>query len=175
MSNTWKADPTHSEIGFKVKHMMFTNVSGKFDSYEVTVITEDNTFKNADVQFEAEISSLNTGNPDRDNHLRGEDFFNIESSPKLTFDGQITESSEGHQLLGELAMNGQSKQVIMPVDFGGVIKDPWGNDKAVFSINGKISRKDWGLTWNSALETGGVLVSDEVRVVIELQLVEAKQ
>lgn len=170
-TTTWEIDPAHSEIGFKVKHMMFTNVSGKFDQYQGTVVTQDEEFKNAEVHFSAEISSVNTGNADRDKHLRSADFFNSETNPQLTFDGRLNQNGSSYELVGELTMNGVSKQVNFPTEFSGLMKDPWGNTKAALTIEGRLNRKDWGLTWNSALETGGVLVSDEVRLNIEVQLV----
>lgn len=174
MSTTkWTIDPTHSEIGFKVKHMMFTNVSGKFEKYDATLTAEDDTFKNAEVKFSADVSSINTGNPDRDNHLRSADFFNAEDNPKLTFNGTLFQASGGkYELSGDLTMNGQTRHVGLPAEFGGLMTDPWGNTKAALSIEGRINRKDWGLTWNSALEAGGVLVSDEVRLTIEIQMVK---
>lgn len=170
----WAIDPAHSEIGFKVKHMMFTNVSGKFDNYEATFATNDDDFNNAEVTFSAEIASINTANPDRDTHLKSADFFNAESHPKMTFKGTLSNTGSGshYGLAGELSMNGQTKPVTLPAEFSGLMKDPWGNTKAGLSIEGKINRKDWGLVWNSALETGGVLVSEEVRLNIELQLVK---
>ena len=169
----WKIDPSHSQIGFRVKHMMFTTVSGTFDRYDATITTNDDSFKNAEVQFSADADSVNTGNADRDTHLKSADFFNSEANPKIDFKGTLFQTGSGYELSGSLTMNGRSQQISLPVEFGGILKDPWGNDKAVMAIEGRISRKDWGLTWNSALETGGVLVSDEVRVAIELQLVKA--
>ena len=174
MSTTkWIIDPTHSEIGFKVKHMMFTNVSGKFDRYEAAIITDNENFKNAEVQFSADASSINTANADRDNHLRSADFFNAEANPKITFNGTLFQSPAGsYELSGDLTINGKSNHIGLPVEFSGELTDPWGNKKIALSMEGKISRKDWGLTWNSALETGGVLVSDEVRLNIEVQLMK---
>ncbi len=173
METKWKIDTTHSQIGFKVKHMMFTTVSGTFDKYDATITTQDDNFDNAKVEFSADAESVNTANADRDQHLRSADFFNAEANPKIEFNGTLVKSGSGYQLDGNLSMNGQTKKVALPVEFGGIMKDPWGNEKAVMAVEGKISRKDWGLTWNSALEAGGVLVSDDVRVAIELQLVKA--
>ena len=176
MSTTkWVIDPTHSEIGFKVKHMMFTNVAGKFNKYDATITSENDDFQGADFQFSADIDSIDTGNTDRDNHLKSADFFNGEENPKLTFRSSsfVKEDGENYQLSGDLTLNGITKFVQLPVEFSGVMKDPWGNEKIGLNITGKINRKDWGLTWNSALETGGVLVSDEVRLNIEVQLVKS--
>ncbi len=173
MATTWKIDPTHSEIGFKVKHMMFTNVSGKFEQYDGTIVTQDDSFENAEAEFSADIKSINTGNADRDNHLRSADFFNSESNPKLTFKSKsVLRNGDDYEMTGDLTINGVTKSVTLPVEYSGLMTDPWGNTKAGLNINGKINRKDWGLNWNSVLETGGVLVSDEVRLNVELQLVK---
>jgi len=170
----WAIDPTHSEIGFKVKHMMFTNVSGKFGTYDATIVTENDDFENATIEFSADINSINTNNVDRDNHLKSADFFDAENHPKLTFKASSFTKKEDHdyELAGDLSLRGVSKPVKFPVEFSGLMKDPWGNTKVGITILSKINRKDWGLNWNSALETGGVLVSDEVRLDIELQLVK---
>jgi polyisoprenoid-binding protein YceI len=169
----WAIDPTHSEIGFKVKHMMFTNVSGKFDKYEGAFLTEGDDFNNATIEFSADVESINTGNADRDNHLRSADFFDAANHPKLTFKASSFSKSDEHnyELAGDLSLHGVTKFVKLPVEFSGLMTDPWGNTKAGLIITGKINRKEWGLNWNSALETGGVLVSDEVRLNIELQLI----
>lgn len=171
----WAIDPTHSEIGFKVKHMMFTNVSGKFDKYEATVTTENDNFENASIEFSGDINSINTGNTDRDNHLKSADFFDGENHSKLTFKSTSFKKLDdaNYELTGDLNIRGFSKSVKFPVEFSGIMTDPWGNTKVGLNISGKINRKDWGLNWNSALETGGVLVSDEVKLIIELQF--AKQ
>lgn len=171
----WSIDPTHSEIGFKVKHMMFTNVSGKFNDYEATITSDKNNFENASINFSADIKSIDTGNTDRDNHLRSADFFDIENNPKMTFkSSSFTKVDDGsYELTGKLNIRGTEKEVKLPVEFSGIMTDPWGNTKIGLNITGKINRKDWGLNWNSALEAGGVLVSDDVRLNIELQF--AKQ
>lgn len=163
-------DSTHSEIGFKVKHMMFTNVSGKIQVYSASVEAENDDFSNAKISFEGDASSISTGNADRDAHLRSADFFDVENHPKITFTS--TSFNPEGKLEGNLEIRGISKPVSFDVDFGGLAKDPWGNTKLGMSLTGKINRKEWGLNWNSALETGGVLVSDEVKFIIELQLVK---
>lgn len=164
-------DQSHSEIGFKVKHMMFTNVSGKIDVYNATVEADNDNLENATITFEGDASSISTGNNDRDNHLKSGDFFDVENHPKINF--KSTKFDPQGKLEGELEIRGVSKPVVLDVDFGGTGKDPWGNTKLGMNLTGKVNRKDWGLNWNSALETGGVLVSDEVRFNIELQF--AKQ
>lgn len=164
-------DQSHSEIGFKVKHMMFTNVSGKIDVYSATIEAADDGLENATVLFEGDASSISTGNNDRDNHLKSGDFFDVENHPKIKF--KSTKFNPKGKLEGELEIRDVSKPIVLDVDFGGTGKDPWGNTKLGMTLSGKINRKDWGLNWNSALETGGVLVSDEVRLNIDLQF--AKQ
>ncbi len=169
----WAIDPTHSEIGFKVKHMMFTNVSGKFGTYDATIATEDDNFENAAIEFSADIDSISTNNADRDNHLKSGDFFDAENHPKLTFKAtSFTKDGDDYELTGDLTLRGVTKSVKFPAEFSGLMQDPWGNTKAGLNIYGKINRKDWGLNWNSALETGGVLVGEEVKLNIELQLIK---
>ncbi len=170
----WTIDPTHSEIGFKVKHMMFTNVSGKFQEFEATAETEEELFENVNFEFNAKTNSLSTGNSDRDAHLNSEDFFDSENHPEIAFKSTSYKkvSNGEYELKGDLTLRGVSKPVILDVEFHGTALDPWGNKKAGFGITGKINRKDWGLNWNSALEAGGVLVGEEVKLVIELQFVK---
>ncbi len=163
-------DSAHSEIGFKVKHMMFTNVSGKIEVYNASIEADNDALENAKITFEGDASSISTGNADRDGHLKSTDFFDVENYPKLTFTS--TSFDPNGKLVGDLTIRDISKPVSLDVDFGGTAKDPWGNIKLGMSLTGKINRKDWGLNWNSALETGGVLVSDEVKFDIELQFLK---
>ncbi len=168
MATKWILDPSHSELTFKVKHMMISNVKGAFDTFNAEIEAEDDTFKQAKVTATIEADSIDTNNADRDKHLKSGDFFDTEKYPQITF----TADSLGENVTGELTINGVTKPVQLKVDFGGINKDPWGNTKAGFSVEGKISRKEWGLNWNAALETGGVLVSDEVKVAADLQFVK---
>ena len=169
----WAIDPTHSEIGFKVKHMMFTNVSGKFKNYEATITTQDDNFENATIEFSADINSINSNNDDRDNHLKSADFFDAEKYPKLTFKAtSFTKKGDEYELTGDLTIKEITKSVKFSAEFSGLMQDPWGNTKAGLNVYGKINRKDWGLNWNSALKTGGVLVGEEVKLDIELQFVK---
>ena len=169
MATKWNLDPTHSEITFKVKHMMISNVKGEFRNFSAEIEAEDDTFKNAKVNATIQTDSIDTNNADRDAHLKGEDFFNAAKNPTITF----SSDSLNDDITGNLTINGITKPVKLDVDFGGINVDPWGNTKAGFSFEGKISRKDFGLNWNAALETGGVLVSDEVKIAGELQFVKA--
>lgn len=174
MSTTkWAIDPTHSSIGFVVKHMMFTKVRGNFEKYDATIISDETDFSHATIEFSADIDSINTNNADRDKHLKSADFFDAEKNPKLTFKASsFTKAGDDYEIAGDLSMNGVTKFVKLPAEFSGMMTDPWGNTKAGLNISGKINRKDWGLNWNSALETGGVLVSEEVKLEIELQLLK---
>ena len=171
----WVADPTHSEISFKVKHMMMTNVTGTFGQFSVDAETEAEDFSSAKVSFAAQIASINTGNEQRDGHLKSADFFDTEKNPELKFvsTSMTKKDDENYVLNGDLTIGEVTNSVSLDVEFGGINKDPWGNQKAGFSINGKINRKEFGLTWNAALETGGVLVSEDVKLAAEIQLVKA--
>ena len=170
----WNLDPTHSEIGFKVKHMMITNVSGSFEKFDAKVETEDDDFTTADVEFIAEVGSITTHNTDRDNHLKSDDFFAAEKFPELKFKSTKIEKKDDEEyvLHGALTIRDVTKSLKFDVEFGGIGKDPWGNEKAGFTVTGKIRRTDFNLNWNAALETGGVLVSEEVKILAEVQFVK---
>ncbi|MFN3940703.1 MAG: YceI family protein, partial [Chitinophagales bacterium] len=170
----WMADKAHSEIGFKVKHMMVTNVSGKFTDYDVTVHTDGEDFETAEVTFSARTTSVTTGAEARDSHLRSADFFDSETYPELKFKstGVKKTHANAYVMRGDLTIKAITNEVQLHVEFGGILKDPWGNDKAGFTLSGKINRKEWGLNWNAALEAGGVLVSDDVRLNIDIQIVK---
>ena len=168
MATKWLLDPTHSEITFKVKHMMISNVKGQFQTFNAEIESEDDTFQNAKATAFIDVDSIYTNNADRDAHLRNSDFFNTELNPKITFDS----NSLNGDVTGNLTINGVTKPVALDIEFGGINVDPWGNTKAGFSFEGKIKRSDFGLTWNAALETGGVMVSDDVKIAGELQFVK---
>lgn len=170
----WVADPAHSEILFKVKHLMITNVKGEFRKFDAEVFTNGSDFSNAAIKATLDASSIFTNNPDRDAHLKSPDFFDVENFNALSFESSSLKKvdDEAYQLNGWLTIKGISKEVTLDVEFGGLNKDPWGNEKAGFSLSGRINRKEWGLNWNAALETGGVLVSDEVKISAEVQLVK---
>lgn len=170
----WTLDPAHSEILFKVKHMMITNVKGEFRKFTAELNSDGKDFMADSIKVNLEASSIFTNSDDRDTHLKSADFFDVENHKELTFVGTTLKKidDENFQLRGNLTIKGVSKEVELDVEFGGINKDPWGNEKAGFSLSGKINRKDWGLTWNAALETGGVLVSDEVKLSAEVQFVK---
>lgn len=168
----WVADPAHSELLFKVKHLMISNVKGEFKNFNVEIDGED--FKTSNINVSIDSASVFTNSDDRDNHLKSADFFDVENYKEITFHSTAFQAKgdENYKLTGMLTIKGVSKEVTLDVEFGGINKDPWGNEKAGFSISGKINRKDWGLNWNSALETGGVLVSDEVKINAEIQFLK---
>jgi polyisoprenoid-binding protein YceI len=169
----WALDPTHSEIHFKVKHLMITTVTGSFKSFTAAAETETEDFSNASISFSADTASVDTGNEQRDGHLKSADFFDAEKFPTLSFvSTSYTKSGDDYALTGDLTIKDVTKSVTLAVEFGGVAKDPWGNTKAGFTLSGKINRKDFGLSWNAATETGGVLVSEEVKLLAEIQLVQ---
>jgi polyisoprenoid-binding protein YceI len=172
----WIIDPMHSEVGFKVKHLMFSNVRGTFKEYDAEIYTDEEDFTNAEISFRIKPASISTGDEKRDAHLRNADFFDVENFQEINFTAHsiVKQNNKGnYELMGDLTMKGITKQIKLDVEFGGMVKDPWGNHKAIFTITGKINRKDWGLNWNAALETGGVLVSEDVWINCEVQL--AKQ
>ncbi len=170
----WSVDPTHSEILFKVRHMMIANVKGEFRKFTADLNTERDDFKDASIRVQIVAASIFTNEDNRDNHLKGPDFFDAATYPEITFKGTSFKKTvdENYVLEGTLTIKGVSKPVTLDVEFGGINKDPWGNEKAGFSVSGTINRKDFGLNWNAALETGGVLVSDEVKIIVEAQFVK---
>lgn len=170
----WVLDPTHSELVFKVKHLMITNVKGEFTNFSAEIHSNGEDFSKASVKATIDATSISTNNTDRDAHLKSPEFFDTEAHKELTFEGtSFTKSDDStFKLTGNLTIKGISKEVTFNVDFGGLNKDPWGNEKAGFSLEGKINRKDWGLNWNAALETGGVMVSEEVKVSAEMEFVK---
>jgi polyisoprenoid-binding protein YceI len=171
----WGLDPAHSEVTFKVRHMMISNVAGAFHKYDVQVETEEEDFMTAKVSFTADVDSVSTKNEQRDTHLRSPDFFDVNKYPQIKFNATKYESVDhdgSYNLYGDLTIRDVTKPIKLSVEFGGVIKDPWGNTRAGFTINGKINRKDYGLNWNNVTEAGGLVVSDEVRIFCEIELVK---
>lgn len=171
----WALDPAHSELQFKVKHMMVSNVTGEFSHFNVDVASSADDLQDAEIKFSADVDSISTGNGQRDEHLKSGDFFNSKDHPQILFNStsfkKLNDDGD-YELEGDLTIRGVAKPVKLQVNFGGSAKDPWGNIKAGFSLAGKINRKDWDLNYNAALETGGVLLSDEVRILAELQLAQ---
>jgi polyisoprenoid-binding protein YceI len=173
----WIIDPAHSEIGFKVKHLMITNVKGVFKEFDASIYTTNEDFMSAEVDFYLNPGSVDTGDANRDAHLRGADFFDAENFKQIHFTSDFAvdkvDNDGSYEVWGDLTVKGIKKQIKLSVEFGGIMKDPWGNHKAGMTINGKINRTDFGLNWNAALEAGGVLVSEEVRIIGDIQLVKA--
>jgi polyisoprenoid-binding protein YceI len=174
MSTKWLIDPAHSEIHFKVKHLMISNVTGKFKQFTVSAETEGDDFsKTSNIVFSADVHSIDTGNEQRDTHLKSSDFFNGETHSKIHFHSESYVKKGDKELLhGNLTMHGMTKPVTVEVELGGVAKDPYGQTKAGFTISGKFSRKEFGMTYNAATETGGVLIGDEVKFNGEIQLIK---
>ncbi|QOR66015.1 YceI family protein [Cytobacillus suaedae] len=172
----WAVDPTHSSVEFSIKHMMFTNVRGAFNSFDASIVADPTDLTSADITFSVDLSSIDTRNADRDNHLRSADFFDVENKPSMTFTStNISRKSDNeYDVTGDLSLNGVTKSQNFLVTFEGSGKDPWGNEKAGFSVEGTINRSDFGLTWNAALETGGVLVGDKVKVSLQIQAAKAE-
>ncbi len=168
----WVLDLSHSELNFKVKHLMISNVKGEFRKFEAEVDGED--FASSGIHVTIDASSIFTNDDARDAHLKSADFFDVEKYREIGFKSTSFKKTdnENYKLTGQLEMRGVTRTVELDVEFGGTNKDPWGNEKAAFSLSGRINRKDWGLNWNAALETGGVLVSDEVLISGDIQLVK---
>lgn len=171
----WAIDPMHSEIQFKVKHLVISTVTGSFTSFEGTLDTDDENFEGSSITFSAETSSVSTNNADRDGHLKSGDFFDAEKYPKLSFAStSFTKiGDDEYELKGNLTIKDVTKEVTLKVEHGGVMVDPYGNTKAGFEINGKINRKDFGLSWSAVTEAGGVVVGDDVKLQLNVQV--AKQ
>ncbi len=167
----WSLDPNHSELRFKVKHLGISNVTGSFQVFSGNVTSSDETFSDAKVAFSADAASITTQNDSRDQHLKSADFFDVEHFQAISFETD-TFNAASEKIVGTLTIKDVALPVTFDVEFDGIAKDPWGNLKAGFSFSGKIKRTDWGLAWNAALETGGVLVSEDVRIQGEVQFVK---
>jgi polyisoprenoid-binding protein YceI len=172
--STYKIDAMHSEIHFKIRHLMITNVTGSFSKFEGTMETSKDDFSDAKISFSAEVASINTNNAQRDGHLISADFFDAEKYPEIKFisTGITKKNDEDYKLSGNLTIRDVTKPVDLDVTFGGTMNDMYGQSKAGFEITGKINRKDFGLSWNAATETGGVVLSEEVKLALNVQLVK---
>jgi polyisoprenoid-binding protein YceI len=175
MANTkWALDPTHSEVEFKVRHLMITTVTGQFQKFSGSVETEGEDFTTARIKFSAEIDSISTNNLQRDQHLKNSDFFDAANHPSLDFvSGRLEKiSDDEYKLHGTLTMRGVSKDITLNVESGGVVLDPWGNTRAGFTVTGKINRTDFGVSFGAVTETGNVVLSDEVKIAAGVQFVK---
>ena len=176
MATKWILDPSHSEVQFKVKHMMISNVSGEFTKFDASVETEGDDFQTAKVTFTVDVDSLTTKNEQRDGHLKSVDFFDAGNFPQMKFISTKYENVDNdgsYEVYGDLTIRGITKPVKLDAEFGGVIKDPWGSTRAGITVTGKINRKEFGLTWSGTTETGSLIVSDEVRLHVALEFVKA--
>ena len=171
----WTADPVHSEIQFKVRHLMISTVTGYFKKFDIQVVAEEEDFTKASkILFTADINSIETNNAQRDTHLKSDDFFAAEKHPQITFESKKFEkiTQEKYELTGDLTIRDTKKTISVDVEFGGIVKDPWGNTRAGFHVDGKINRKDFGLKWSAVTEAGQVVVSDEIKIHCEVELVK---
>jgi polyisoprenoid-binding protein YceI len=173
MSTTkWIIDPTHSEVAFKVKHLVISTVTGYFRKFEGAAESASEDFNGASVTFSLDVNSIDTNQSDRDQHLKSADFFDTASFPSIAFAGKLVNQGGEYQLQGDLTLKGITQQVTLDVTYGGTVADPYGQTKAGFEIEGKLNRKDFGLTWSAITEAGSVVVSDQVRLQLSVQLVK---
>ena len=174
----WSIDQAHSEISFKVKHLMISNVKGSFKVFDAIIYTAEKDFTTAEIDLWIESSSIETGDAMRDEHLKSVDFLDIEKHKQISFTSSTMSKSDANgniELWGELTLVGITKNIKLDVQFGGMAKDPWGNEKAGFTVSGKINRKDWELKWNTLMEAGGLLVGEEVIITCEVELTNSGQ
>lgn len=168
-NTNWSIDTAHSEIAFKVKHMMISTVTGHFEDFQATAKTNGDKFDGASLEFSAKTASLNTKNKDRDTHLKSDDFFNSEKFPEIKF---VSKSFDGEKLVGDLTIRDVTKEITLDAEFNGIAVDPYGQTKAGFEIRGEVNRKDFNLTWNAVTEAGSIVVSDKVKLVIDVQFIK---
>jgi len=168
---TWAIDPTHSEVQFKVKHLVISTVTGTFKKFEGAIESENEDFDGATASFKLDVDSIDTNVEARDGHLKSDDFFNAAAYPHLTFTGTLKKKSgSDYQLVGPLTIRDITKEVVLSVEFGGQTVDGYGQTKAGFEISGKINRKEFGLKWDAVTEAGGVVVADEVKLQLNVQV-----
>lgn len=172
--STYKIDAAHSEITFKVKHLMITNVTGSFSKFDATMESAAADFSDAKINFEADVNSISTNNADRDGHLKSDDFFSAEKYPTISFKSTsfVNKGGSDYTLTGDLTIRDITKSVSFPVEFGGTVTDPYGQVKSGFEIAGKFNRSDFGLTWSAVTEAGGVVLSDEVKLHLNVQMIQ---
>lgn len=174
---TWQIDSSHSHINFTARHMMISKVRGSFENFSGTVNFDEENPTNTTVSVAVDLTSLNTRDEQRDGHLKSPDFFDVENYPTMKFVGTRVEQIDENngRLYGQLTIKDITKEVVLDVEYAGIAKSPWGTESAGFSATGSLNRKEWGLNWNQALETGGVLVGDKINIEIELELVKQAQ
>jgi len=176
-AETYTIDKQHSEASFQIRHLGISNVRGRFGDFDGTINIDSAKPESSSVEFTIKAASIDTGAADRDKHLRSADFFDVEKFPTITFKSTKVAPKGGnsYDVTGTLTMHGVSKEITIPVTHLGFVKDPWGNDKAGFELNTTLNRKDFGLTWNKALETGGLLVGEDVKISINLETAKKKE
>ncbi|GAB1429934.1 YceI family protein [Ignavibacteria bacterium] len=170
----WKEDASHSTIGFSAKHMVISNVNGKFNDYSINVKSDKPDFSDAKIDVRIKATSINTENDRRDNHLRNDDFFAADKFPEISFVSSSMKKLKGnkYKVTGNLTMRGITKQVTFDAELGGVVKDPWGNHRAGFTLTGSINRFDYGLKWNDMIEAGGLVVGETIKIACEVELLK---
>lgn len=169
----WSIDLAHSNITFKVRHLMIAHVRGEFKTFDANIYTSGKDFTTAEIDVWIDASSITTGDVQRDEHLKSLDFLDVQNHKQITFVASTIVKAEEkgkHKLWGELTMIGVTKNVVLDVEFGGILNDPWGNERAGFTVSGKFNRTDWGLVWNTTVEAGGIMVSDEISIDCEIEL-----
>ena len=170
---TWTIDTTHTEVGFKVKHLVVSTVSGKFTTFEGKLNSEKDDFSDAKISFTADIDSIHTGNEQRDNHLKSADFFDAANHPKLIFSSTAVEKDgNDYKITGDLTIRETTKQVVLNAEFGGIEKSPYGQIVAGFEITTKINRQDFGLHWGALTEAGGLVVANDVKIIVNVELIK---
>jgi polyisoprenoid-binding protein YceI len=172
----WKLDPAHTQVEFKARHMMITTVRGRFADVSGTVVVDEDNPNNSRVEVEIDANSIDTRESDRDTHLKSEDFLDVEKHPEITFrskriEGAHREAGDEFKVVGDLTIRGETREVVLDARYEGRGTDPWGGERAGFSASTKIDRREWGLTWNAALETGGILVSNDLDIELQVQAV----
>lgn len=172
----WNIDKSHSNVGFSVTHLVISEVTGQFKSFNADIETKNDDFTDAKINFTIDVASISTENEGRDKHLKSDDFFNAEKFPKITFVGKSFKKVDGkkYKLVGDFTIRDVTKQITLDVIFNGTVKDPWGNTKAGFKISGEINRMDYNVKWNNLIEAGGAVVSKEVAINVNLELNKAK-
>jgi polyisoprenoid-binding protein YceI len=169
----WNVDSSHSQVGFVARHLMIAKVRGQFRTFSGSITVADNPLEST-VEANVDLSSVDTGDAGRDEHLRSADFFTVEAHPEMNFVSTgIKEDGDDYLLFGDLEINGVSRQVEFSLEFDGVTGDPWGGTRAGFTAQADINRKDWGIEWNATLETGGVVVGDKVKIQLDIEAVRA--
>ncbi|WP_022822005.1 YceI family protein [Hymenobacter norwichensis] len=175
-TTTWVLDPTHSEVQFKIKHLVISTVTGSFKKFEGKAVTENDTFENAQVTFSLDVASIDTNQEQRDEHLRNNDFFDAATHPQITFTStSLTKKGDDYKLAGNMTVKDVTKPVTLDVEFGGTATDFYGNEKAGFEVTGKINRKEFGLTFHAVTEAGSIVLGDDVKLFANVQFIKQKE